>query len=321
MIWKDSIITSLFLIAGINKVNAELPFDIYGDDTRFEPHNDISVDKDSCMYTARLQFNFPAGNLPFPAGPESCTIEDTSCEGKSCLFDVRNVHSFSPEFRKSTGFDHVGLDWSPCGHPPLENYGKPHLNLHLYRVSPQERETMVCDMLNPFICTFPPLGIQSSESGRNFFVIAKDAASDAVVNVPATFDYSLDSAVPGEGLHLSNVIDPPLVGDWFDPILALGTYGGTINFWELMFPADFSSGDTANFYDQAPTYNSQTIASLPSYWSLSYDPETENSTLTMKGKADKCTRSKSDKKPKHSKKSKTSKAPKLPKVKQGKNRK
>ena len=39
---------------------------------------------------------------------------------QSCLYEVRNVYKLSKAFKKYTGFDHVGLDWSPCGHPPLD---------------------------------------------------------------------------------------------------------------------------------------------------------------------------------------------------------
>jgi len=143
-------------------------------------------------------------------------------------------------------------------------------------------------MLNPFICKSPPNDTQSTVTGRNYFIVGKDAESGLLANAPDTHTYSLDTAVPGEGLHSWNQTEAASAGDWFNPLLVTGLYGGGVQFWEPMFPYEFSSGDTANFYDEAPTYVSQTIVSLPSYWSLGYDPDSAVTTLTIKGKAENC---------------------------------
>ena len=290
------------LLCSIHKSSAQLGFDIYGDASRFDPSHSISVvnnntneDDSLCdEYTAEIHFNAPKANLPFPPtmpgpnGPGSCNLDDSLCEGQSCLYEVRNVYRLSKSFREKTGFDHVGFDWSPCGHPPLVNFGRPHLNMHIFCITPEERESLLCDMLNPFICKFPPADTQSTVTGRNYFVVGKDAESGQLANAPDTHTYDLDSAVPGEGLHAWNHTGAASVGDWFNPLLVTGLYGGGVQFWEPMFPYEFSSGDTANFYDEAPTYVSQTIVSLPSYWSLGYDPDSEVTTLTIKGKAENC---------------------------------
>ena len=289
------------LLCSIHKSTAQLGFDIYGDASRFNPSHSISVvnnntieDDSLCEYTAEIHFNAPKANLPFPPtmpgpnGPGSCNLDDSLCEGQSCLYEVRNLHRLNKSFREKTGFDHVGFDWSPCGHPPLEKFGRPHLNLHIFRITPEERESLFCDMLNPFICKYPPADIQPTVTGRNYFVVGKDAESGQIANAPDTHTLTLDSAVPGEGLHASNLTEAASVEDWVNPILVTGLYGGGVQFWEPMFPYEFSSGDTANFYDEAPTYVSQTIVSLPSYWSLGYDPDSEVTTLTIKGKTENC---------------------------------
>ena len=45
---------------------------------------------------------------------------------------------------------------------------------------------------------------------------------------------------------------------------------------------------TSTFYAEAPTYHMQTVKSLPSYWSMAYDPDTQVTTLTIKGMAERC---------------------------------
>ena len=282
----------------IKECAGQLDFDIYGNSDRFNPEHSVSVDKDLCEYSAEIKINAPGANLPFPTSPDSCTLEDTSCEGQSCLVEQRNVYRFDADFRKATGFDHVGIDWSPCGHPPLENFGRPHLNFHIFRITPEQRDSLTCDMLNPFICKFPPDQIQTSLSGKKFFIVAKEAGSGLIANAPPTHTYAMDSAVPGEGLHAWDQAAAELTPDWVNPLLVTGLYGADINFWEPMFPYEFASGDSENFYEEYPEYVSQTITTLPFYWSMRYDPETEETTLIMKGKAGSCGGVKSPKSPK-----------------------
>mmetsp|Transcript_21359 Transcript_21359/g.43106 ORF Transcript_21359/g.43106 Transcript_21359/m.43106 type:complete len:323 (-) Transcript_21359:135-1103(-) len=301
----------LLLISTFGESSAQLGFDIYGDAGKFDPKHFVTLDKESCEYIAEVQFNALKANLPFPPvmpgpdGPGSCTIEDASCEGQSCLYEIRNSYHFDKYFQKVTGFNHVGFDWSPCGHPPLENFGRPHLNLHIFRISTETRESLTCDMLNPFICKFPPTDIQSTISGKKYFIVGKEAESGLIVNAPATHTYDLDSAVPGEGLHAWDHAEAAPVGDWINPLLITGLYGGGNNFWEPMFPYEFVSGDVENFYDESPEYVSQTIISLPSYWSMHYNPTSGVTTLIMKGTAENCA----------AKSSKTSKRKKAKKIK------
>ena len=98
----------------------KLGFNIYGDSSIFDPSSSIEVD-DNCQYTATVRLQLADADVPFPPvmpgpdGPGSCILEGTDCNGQSCLNEVRNVYSFSKEFEEVTGFNHVGVDWSPCG--------------------------------------------------------------------------------------------------------------------------------------------------------------------------------------------------------------
>jgi len=285
---RTHLISVQVVLCYLSSSNAELtfPWDIYGDYNRFDPSHSISVD-DSCRYTATLNFNVPMANLPFPSSPASCTPEDTSCEGQSCIQDVRNVYRFSEAFQDATGFKHVGLDFSPCGHPPIDRHGKPHVNVHMFRITPEYRASLVCDMNNPFFCTEDAQN-QTTPTGRMYYDIGRDAVSGKIVNVPESHELFAPIAVPGLGQHASNFTDAPPADEWFEPTLMTGLYGGDLIFFEPMVPYEFVSGDTANFYDEAPVYFLQTIMSLPSYWSLKYDPDTQYTTVTIKGKAEVC---------------------------------
>ena len=55
-----------------------------------------------------------------------------------------------------------------------------------------------------------------------------------------------------------------------------------------MFPVEFVTGDSEKFYESNETYVSQTVVSLPSYWSMTYNPDTGVTTLVLEGKAQNC---------------------------------
>lgn len=115
-------------------------------------------------------------------------------------------------------------------------FGKPHWNLHIFRVSPEQRLNVRCvdGMDNPFICAFPNndnpyqglFDEQPTPEGRAFYVWGKDANGD-VANVPATFDEPID-AVPGEAIHIFDREASAPVADWFNPQLIMGLYDGKI---------------------------------------------------------------------------------------------
>eukprot|EP00985_Skeletonema_marinoi_P011700 scaffold5562_cov156-Skeletonema_marinoi.AAC.4 len=271
----------------------KLGFNIYGDSSIFDPSSSIEVD-DNCQYTATVRLQLADADVPFPPvllGPDdpgSCSLNVTDCNGQSCLNEVRNVYSFSEEFEKVTGFNHVGVDWSPCGHPPFQWFARPHWNLHIFRVTPEERLNARCPggMLNPFIYKDPPFE-QPTPEGRAFYVWGKDT-NDTIANIPDTFEDGID-AVPGEAVHTFDHDAAAPVADWFDPQLIMGLYDGKIRFWEPMFPHVFVFGPTANSYeDTGITYVSQTIQELPSEYSLLYEPSDGFTTLILKGHAKGC---------------------------------
>ncbi len=71
-----------------------------------------------------------------------------------------------------------------------------------------------------------------------------------------------------------------------------------------MYPFTFGSGDEEQMVEFNQTYVSQTITSLPSYWSMTYTPSDGLTTLIMKGKAEVCPKKKKGGKKKDGKKRK-----------------
>jgi hypothetical protein len=140
-------------------------------------------------------------------------------------------------------------------------------------------------MEGPFVCA--QLAEQTYSNGRKFFVWGMDS-DGKIANVPATYSAPTDTAVPGEGSHAWDFNAAQNVADWDKPILIEGLYGGTIQFWEPMFPYEFVSGNAAQFFEQHVSYTSQTIDELPSYYSMKYDPASKFTTLTLKGKSKNC---------------------------------
>lgn len=176
------------------------------------------------MYTAKVRLNMRDAHVPFPINPsEDCTLESDACNGQSCLIELRNIYSFNGRFKKLTGFNHLGIDWSPCGHPPLDKFGRPHYNIHVFYVTPKDRMNAFCKMANPFICS--PLDEQTYPNGRKFYVWGTDP-DGAIANIPDSFTPGLDTAVPGEAVHAWDQAGAEDVADWFDPLLIMGLYDG-----------------------------------------------------------------------------------------------
>jgi len=198
----------------------------------------ISVDKETCKYTGMIKFNAPNANVPFPSCPSPPILPGSKAPPS---------YKFGSEFYKATGFDHLGLDWSQCGHGNAANFGKAHFDFHLYRITSAQRDLMSCDVIpGAPICAFPG-DAQSTFAGKKFFAVGKVTAGSGsddgkIANMPELFTVDLESAVPHSSIHAYAV--PVDVDQWTDPILIIGSYDSQIVHWEPMIPYTFVSGDT-----------------------------------------------------------------------------
>jgi len=280
-----------------SKEEDTIPWDIYGNAQVFQPSNTVEVDS-NCEYTAILEVNIRDAGLSIPNLATDCSPEVANCvnhkgEAVSCLNEQRNLYEISNMFRDHTGFNHVSFDYSPCGHPPAGIFTIPHLNFHFFRATPREREIATCTMIpGTPICDFPgsgsPRPVQSTPSGRAYFVQSHDLDTNKVANMPSTFSSDLATAVPGEGVHAWDFDKVTNQNNWTEPILILGTYNGNIRFWEPMVPVTFHIGSQNEFYEENVTYVAQTIIELPSFYSVVYNAASGLTTLTIKGKSAVC---------------------------------
>lgn len=202
----------------------------------------ISVNKATCDYTGVIKFNAPKANVTF-LSVEQCGGPPAPPPSKA-----PPSYKFGTEFYKATGFDHLGMDWVPCGHPDWTKFGKSHFDFHLYRTTSAQRDLMTCDLIvNGTSCAFP--GDQTTSSGRNFFAVGTVVAGPAhpdngkFVNMPGNFTQR-SAAVQYSGIHFLDLAGAVPVENWTDPMLVMGSYDSKIAFWESMFPYSFVSGDT-----------------------------------------------------------------------------
>ena len=98
------------------------------------------------------------------------------------------------------------------------------------------------------------------------------------------FFYLLMTAV---GIHLLDPDETPATrADWLDPVLAFCSHANKIVAFEPMFPFRFNHGDEAHFYERDEIeLVDQTIVTLPTYYSLDYNPTTGVTTVVVKGQA------------------------------------
>jgi hypothetical protein len=214
-----------------------------------------SVNKATCEYTGVIKFNAPNANVPFLT-PEQCAAAgppppDTKAPPS---------YKFSTDFYKVTGFDHLGMDWQPCGHPAISNFGKPHFDFHLYRITSAQRDLMSCVLIpGAPVCAFPggtfpdrtPFPEQTTFAGKKFFAVGTVTADPThpdygkIANMPDNFQVDLGSAVPHSSIHVYDINGAVPVDQWTNPVSIMGSYDSQIVHWEPMFPYTFVSGTTS----------------------------------------------------------------------------
>ncbi len=117
-----------------------------------------------------------------------------------------------PDGGEETPFAWVGIDWAAEGHPPMEIYGDPHLDIHFYMM---ERDA---------VHEIPP---------------------DDDYRVPLAADQHppdyirTHEVVPMMGEHLVDPTAPEFQGEPFTHTFIWGAYGGDLTFYEPMVTIDY----------------------------------------------------------------------------------
>lgn len=254
-----------------------------GNIARFHPNAHIELDIENSDYIVEFSFKHDE-TLPIPPNIAADCGKLAPEDGFPYAAPRENYFKLPKSIRQATGFDHISLDWNPCGHPAFEYFGTPHYDLHVYRHSIEDRAERTCDVVpGTPACTISEQ--QPNAAGRKFFNVARDLLRESPADMPDNFTCGADSGVLFTGIHCYDSAQAVPVADWKEPILVMGNYDAEIAFWEPMFPKEFVMGDTNNHYEEDVEYVSQTLESLPYHYSMSYSKDTGFTTLIMTGTA------------------------------------
>ena len=215
----------------------------------------IKVD-DNCDYTFTIEFIHPPS---FFLGDQNTTCKPGVIAPDGLPYNAGRWYwdELPAYIQNATGFNHISLDWNPCGHPG-NGFLTPHTDVHMYTVSPQYRvQQMICNLLQQTIVC-DPNGQAGNKNGESFFVGAR-TSNGTLINMPPGFQIYPTDAVQYMGTHAYNT-PPAKPSDWIDPILILVTYGERIDAVEPMLPFDWTNGTVDRFFEEkinvSPLYDS-----------------------------------------------------------------
>src|SRR5581483_4171355 len=129
--------------------------------------------------------------------------------------DTEYILALPPQAAGS-GFDHVGLDWNPQGHPPPGVYDVPHFDVHFYQISQAQRNA-----------------ITAVGADRDIALLAPPASAIPTDYVPTT------DPAPTQGTHWIDPTAPEFHGQPFTVTFIYGFYNGQMVFVEPMVTKAF----------------------------------------------------------------------------------
>lgn len=133
-----------------------------------------SKENGDCRYTLHFDFNVNEDSSPVgdPEFQGTCAPTDSTGNAPDGLpwhAHRRNWIKFPQYVYDTTGFDHVSLEWVPCGRAPA-GFRKARFDLNFYTVSPEYRTYMICDEFKtPRVCQYN----QTSHIGRSQFTLPR----------------------------------------------------------------------------------------------------------------------------------------------------
>lgn len=156
-----------------------------------------------------------------------------------------------PEAKKTTPFDHIGVNWYPDGHIPKGIYDVPHFDVHLYMITPEERDRI----------TFRGKGMKRLQR--------KPPSSQ----LPEDYMYAPRAEEPGVGAHWVDPNSPEFHGEPFTYTFFYGSYNGEVIFLEPMVTKKFlqTHSDTTLQIKQPEAHPEPGY--YPITYSIRYDPE------------------------------------------------
>jgi len=203
------------------------------------------------------------------------TITETALEGLpvSVAADGPPVHEFMlmlPKEAKKTAFDHVSVDWNPKGHPPLNVYDKPHLDIHFYTVTQGERQKITAQGADlarcnkPVPAKFAPVG----------YIQAPDTA------VPMMGSHWVDPTSPELAAMLSNGAKP---AGPFTKTFLYGSYDGKLAFYEPMITQEWLATKPQHAEEIKLPAAYEKSGYYPTRYSVRHDAARREYTIALEG--------------------------------------
>ena len=230
------------------------------------------VDSETCEYSLTFSFQHNP-DFPVPSGPSDCNpfAEDLAIasDGLPFLASRESYELLSEDIREATPFNHISLDFQPCGHPPLDVFNKPHYDVHVYTSTIEERILRTCEL----IPGTPECNPEAEGNAAFYGAIPDDVTTHQVYN---------NTGIIYSGTHSWNVAEQPSsVEEWTQPVFITGGYGGAFAFWEPMIPLDMVTGSEDHSYEETVAFPETMEESMPRHYTLEYEAATGITTVTL----------------------------------------
>jgi len=236
----------------------------------------------SCRYTLQIDFNITdslENDIPGESNFEgNCAPNNSTGNSPSDNLPWheprRNWIKFPDYVFETTGFNHISINWVPCGSAP-GGLKKARYDLNFYTVIPQYRTFMTCDEFKtPSVCQYN----QSNHQGRSQFSMPRLVNDpNFLANMPLRFqpDPEFPEAFQYEGLtHFDRENIPKTAEDWRLPTFLMSTYDAAVVSWRAMIPYSFVNEKETAVSSQSQFYVYHTMLGLPSEWNMSFDRST-----------------------------------------------
>ncbi len=177
--------------------------------------------------------------------------------------DRAEVVLLLPEAATATGLTHIGLNWQPHGHPPDAIYHLPHLDVHAYTITPDQRAAITLDE--------PTLA-------------AAYVAPDPTL-VPAGYVLAPNSAEPHQGTHWVDPTSAEFQGQphGFEHTLIYGFYDGAMSFIEPMVTMDFLNSRQSIAEAIAVPQRYSRSGAYPTGYRITYNDATDEHVIALTG--------------------------------------
>jgi hypothetical protein len=251
------------------------------------------------MFTAQ-----PAGDFPYllphltaphlePARVYNLEFPDKVHEGHKMTAAEKKRRRYNlgfPEIvRHTTPFDHMGWFANLQGHSPPGVFDVPHVDVHFFTISVEERMDISGKLDDPMV-TYPPVGFLPADFCLPLAVFppqCKTLATLTKADIPASNDAE-------QGLHWVDSLAPELRGKPFEQIFIFGSYNGEVNFWEPMITKDFFEKVRSFVKDLESTGKNIELTFAikqpakflkthyyPTHYSISYDADAEEFSVSL----------------------------------------